>query len=58
MSKAFDEYTILLESLNRVRTLHHGAESPEEDKLLDDMDAVWLLLTDEERTKFQEIPSK
>jgi hypothetical protein len=58
VSKAFDEYTSMLNNLDRVRSLHKGLESDIEDKLLDEMDAAWLILTDEERATIQALPSK
>jgi hypothetical protein len=58
VSKAFDEYITLLTNLYRVRSLHKGLESDIEDKLLDEMDAAWLILTDEERATIQTLPSK
>jgi len=58
VSKAFDEYTSMLINLDRVRSLHEGLESVVEDKLLDEMDAAWLTLTDEERATIQALPSK
>ena len=58
MSKALDDYLLLLNGLIRVRWLYSGMESDEEDRLLDEMDIVWLNLTDEERVKIQALPSK
>jgi hypothetical protein len=58
VSKAFDEYITMLTNLDQVRSLHKGLESDIEDKLLDDMDAAWLILTDEERATIQALPSK
>jgi hypothetical protein len=48
------EYISLLNDLVKIRELHNGLESNEEDNLLDKMDAIWLDLTDEERAKLQE----
>lgn len=49
MSEASREYLELQKGLVRIRWMHQGTESPEEDALLDEMDAVWWQLTDEER---------
>ena len=57
MSAASDNYMTMLVNLDRVRSLHKGLESDAEDKLLDEMDAAWQALTDEEREKIQAIPS-
>jgi hypothetical protein len=58
MSEALNNYLFLLNNLVRVRWLYDGMESDEEDKILDEMDSLWLILTDKERTFVQEIPSR
>ena len=58
MSEALDDYLSLLNNLIRVRWLYSGMESNDEDRLLDEMDTVWLNLTDEERVKVQALPSR
>jgi hypothetical protein len=57
MSATFDNYMTMLINLDRVRSLYKGLESDAEDKLLDEMDAAWQALTDEEREKIQALPS-
>lgn len=57
MSAASDNYMTMLVNLDRVRSLHKGLESDEEDKLLDEMDVIWQTLTDEEREKIQALPA-
>jgi len=42
-------YRALELRLWHVRWRHEGEESPEEDAILDDMERVWLQLSDEER---------
>ena len=49
------DYLLALEKLAQVRALHNGEESNEEDRLLDEMDDIWLRMTDEERVKMQKL---
>lgn len=51
MSDAFHHYRELETALIRMRWLHNGLESPEEDDLLDEMDGVWWELTPDEQDR-------
>jgi hypothetical protein len=42
-------YRCLENELVRIRWVHRGAESPEEDELLEKMDAVWSRLSAEDQ---------
>jgi len=47
MSEALDKYLSLLDKFKKTHETN-------EDSLLDEMDVIWLDLTDEERAKLQE----
>jgi hypothetical protein len=49
MSDSLARYREMQRDLVRLRRRHHGAESPEEDELLERMDEVWWTLTPSER---------
>ncbi len=49
MSEALAKYRSLEDELVRIRWIHRGAESPEEDELLEKMDAVWSRLSAEDQ---------
>ncbi|MBK8253215.1 MAG: hypothetical protein IPK82_11185 [Polyangiaceae bacterium] len=49
MSEALDTYRCLENELVRIRWIHRGAESPEEDEHLEKMDAVWSRLSPEDQ---------
>lgn len=51
---AFEDYLRLQEKLLALRKANDGAESAEEDDLLDDMDAVWYRLTPEQQERVQD----
>jgi hypothetical protein len=55
---AWTRYERLWSQLIRVRWIHAGFESPEEDELLEQMDETWLLLTPEEQTRISAQPSR
>lgn len=46
----FETYLRMHYELDEIRTAHNGAESEEEDKLLDEMDKVWDSLTKTEKS--------
>lgn len=50
MSDALKRYRDLEGRLIRIRWLHQGRESPEEDEILDAMDAAWWKLAESERS--------
>lgn len=50
-SPQFRQYTQMLEMLRAVRLKHDGKESIEEDRLLDQMDGVWVDLRPNERDR-------
>jgi hypothetical protein len=58
MSVTLVNYLKALKKLYLVRKTKQGAESNEEDKLLEKMDVLWLKLTDKERISIQNIPVK
>ena len=45
MSEALARYKRLEDELVRLRWVHRGLESPEEDDILEKMDAAWSLLS-------------
>ncbi|QDE93733.1 hypothetical protein BHS06_34760 [Myxococcus xanthus] len=47
---AYDRYRALLNKLRLVRARHPEGDSPEEDGLLDDMDDVWMEMSEGERS--------
>jgi hypothetical protein len=51
-SSALEKYRRLLKTLRTLRNSHKGAESAEEDHILEEMNRVWLEMTDEERKLF------
>lgn len=58
MSPELVAYLALLGSLVRVRWLHAGLESSEEDTLLERMDSAWFALTEAERSYVQALPAR
>lgn len=50
LSKELAEYRQLEDKLKDIRLAHLGAESPEEDELLDTMDVAWARLSAEDRS--------
>lgn len=50
MTEALRSYRLLESRLWYTRWRHEGAESPEEDTILDEMDRIWLQLSEEEQT--------
>jgi len=57
-SEALERYRALESQLVRVRWIHGGLESPEEDDILDEMDGAWSKLTNEERVQINAEPSR
>jgi hypothetical protein len=53
MSNALSQYRELEDQLVYVRWLNRGAESDEEDRLLDEMEEVWWQLEEHERETLQ-----
>jgi len=53
MSCFFEKYHQLQDKLEWVRWQHLGYESKEEDVVLDEMDEVWVKLTDDEKLSFK-----
>ncbi|WP_437317596.1 hypothetical protein [Sorangium sp. So ce385] len=49
MSEALERYRLLENELVRIRWIHRGLESPEEDDILEKMDAAWSRLSAEEQ---------
>jgi len=49
MSEALAKYRCLENELVRIRWVHRGAESPEEDDLLEKMDTEWSRLSAEDQ---------
>ena len=49
MTEVLARYRCLENELVRIRWVHRGAESPEEDELLEKMDAVWSRLSAEDQ---------
>lgn len=49
MSEALARYRRLENELVRIRWIHRGLESPEEDDILERMDAAWSRLSAEEQ---------
>ena len=58
MSEAFEKYHSLKQRLIYVRWVHRGLESDEEDRLIEDMDAVWLQLDSDEQDRFRAEPPR
>ncbi len=55
---AWTRYERLWSKLVRIRWIHGGLESPEEDDILDQMDEVWSRLTSEEQVQMSAKPSR
>lgn len=45
-----EEYLRLLAQMDRIRRKHKGADSPEEEAIIDSLDKVWWLCTEEQRS--------
>jgi hypothetical protein len=58
MSEALAKYRGLEEELVRVRWIHRGLESAEEDDILEKMDGVWSQLTAGERAAVSAEPGR
>jgi hypothetical protein len=56
MSEALARYRQLENELVRIRWIHRGLESPEEDDILDKMDAAWSRLSSAEQAKVSAEP--
>jgi hypothetical protein len=56
MSEALAGYRRLEEELVRLRWIHRGLESPEEDDILEKMDGVWSRLSAEEQAQVNAEP--
>jgi hypothetical protein len=57
MSEFLERYLELRARLARVRWIHAGAESSEEDELLETMDAVWWSLTEADHQDLRRRPA-
>lgn len=55
-SDALERYLLLEKALHATRDQHSGAESEEEDEILDDMDQLWWVLSPEQRRLIDEMP--
>ena len=51
----YTKYCNLREELVQTRIKNNGEESPEEDEILDEMDAIWWDLSREERNQIEEL---
>ena len=58
MSKALDRYRELEEELIRIRWLHGGFDSDEEDRDIDEMDRLWWAMSEEERHMLEAEPRR
>ncbi|HSN98910.1 MAG TPA: hypothetical protein VLS89_11515 [Candidatus Nanopelagicales bacterium] len=56
MSEALAKYRQLEEKLVRIRWIHRGIESPEEDDILEQMDSAWSRLTADEQAQVNAEP--
>jgi hypothetical protein len=54
MSDAYTKYRDMLWRLRATKIKNNGRESPEEDALLEEMDAVWKELSPEEQRQLTE----
>lgn len=58
MSDAMNRYLDSLDQLVRIRWLHEGQESPQEDELLEEMDRTWWTMAQQERDHVQSLPTR
>lgn len=58
MTKEFARYRQLERRLWLARWTHEGRESPDEDTMLDEMEAAWFRLTDEEQDRLRGEPPR
>lgn len=58
MSEALDRYRALENELVRIRWIQRGAESPEEDEILENMDVVWSRLSKEDQVVVSAEPAR
>ena len=55
---AWAKYERLWSQLIRIRWIHAGLESPEEDEILEQMDETWLCLTPDEQMRISVQPNR
>ncbi|KYF83581.1 hypothetical protein BE11_44945 [Sorangium cellulosum] len=58
MSDALARYQELEEELVRIRWIHQGLESQEEDEILDKMDGAWSRLSPAEQSEVNAAPAR
>ena len=58
MSETLAKYRRFENELVRVRWIHHGLESPEEDDILERMDAAWSRLSAGEQSEVSAEPAR